>query len=63
VFFIKIWFAIFYGIIIVKDSIYLRLYKMINNYKLKFAEKLSKFFSLNSEELLPLIQLAPDNVP
>ena len=36
---------------------------MINNYKSKFAEKLSNFFSLNSEELLPLIQLAPDNVP
>ena len=36
---------------------------MINDYKIKFAEKLSKFFSLNSEELLPLIQLAPDNVP
>jgi hypothetical protein len=36
---------------------------MINNYKSNFAEKLSNFFSLNSEELLPLIQLAPDNVP
>jgi len=36
---------------------------MIVEYKLKFAEKLAAFFSMGVENILPLIQLAPDNVP
>ena len=36
---------------------------MIVQYKLKFAEKLAAFFSMSVENILPLIQLAPDNVP
>ena len=36
---------------------------MIVEYKLKFAEKLAAFFSMSVENILPLIQLAPDNVP
>ena len=36
---------------------------MIIQYKLKFAEKLAAFFSMSVENILPLIQLAPDNVP
>lgn len=36
---------------------------MIGEYKIKFAEKLSAFFGISVSELLPLIQLAPDNVP
>jgi len=36
---------------------------MIVEYKLKFAEKLAAFFSMSVEDILPLIQLAPDNVP
>ena len=36
---------------------------MIVEYKLKFAEKLAAFFSMSIEDILPLIQLAPDNVP
>ena len=36
---------------------------MIVQYKLKFAEKLAAFFSMSIEDILPLIQLAPDNIP
>jgi hypothetical protein len=36
---------------------------MIVQYKLKFAEKLAAFFSMSVKNILPLIQLAPDNVP
>ena len=35
---------------------------MLLSYKNKFAELLSPFFQVSEEELLPLIQMAPDNV-
>ena len=35
---------------------------MLLSYKNKFAELLSPFFQVSEQELLPLIQMAPDNV-
>lgn len=35
---------------------------MLASYKEQFAEILSSYFQVAKEELLPLIQMAPDNV-
>ncbi len=36
---------------------------MLHSYKSKFAELIAPFFQLSNEEILPLVQLAPENVP
>lgn len=36
---------------------------MLHSYKNKFAELIAPFFKLSKDEVLPLVQLAPENVP